>query len=198
MNDLDIMKRAQSYIESMAKGINPLTGEELPDADIVNNVRISRCLFYVSDVLKKVIDNGGEVQKNSAGKIRNKDKAPFALTDEQSKELEPDRKALSLSKTVSMINALIDDNVMQKLKRGVVSEWLYQRGFLKEITINGRNYLNPTAEGEAAGIYLGNYNTPEGNTVKMCLYSPEAQQFIFDNIDVIADFARGESGDAEE
>ncbi len=59
MEELDVMKRAQSYIESLANGKDPLTGNELPDADIVNNVRISRCLFYVSDVLKKVIDNGG-------------------------------------------------------------------------------------------------------------------------------------------
>lgn len=42
-------------------GIDPLTGREVSDEDIINNVRISRCLFYVSDVLKRVIDNGGEV-----------------------------------------------------------------------------------------------------------------------------------------
>ena len=29
--------------------------------DVINNVRISRCLFYVSDVLRQVIENGGVI-----------------------------------------------------------------------------------------------------------------------------------------
>ena len=188
MNDLEIMKRAQSYIESLANGADPLTGKELPDSDIVNNVRISRCLFYVSDVLKKVIANGGEVQRQT---LKPADKAEFALTDEQSAALTPDAKPLSLSKTVGIINSLIDESAMRKLKRTAVSDWLYQKGLLREITVNGRKCTNPTPAGEAVGIFLGDYNTADGHTVKICLYTPGAQQFIFDNIDVITESARG-------
>ena len=63
MNDLDVMKRAKQYIESLAKGIDPITGNEVSENDVVNNVRISRCLFYTAEVLQKVIDNHGEVQR---------------------------------------------------------------------------------------------------------------------------------------
>ena len=57
--DLEIMIHAKSYLDKLANGINPLTDQMLPESDIVNQVRISRCLFYVSDVLRQVIEKGG-------------------------------------------------------------------------------------------------------------------------------------------
>ena len=45
--NLELLKHAKEYIEKMANGINPLTGEIVPDNDLINNIRISRCLFYV-------------------------------------------------------------------------------------------------------------------------------------------------------
>ena len=189
MNELDVMKRAQSYMESLANGIDPLTGNDLPETDIVNNVRISRCLFYVSGVLKKVIDNGGEVQRE---KLKRADKADFSLTDEQAEALKPIDDDVSLSKTVGIINAQINTDTMKKLQRKAVVGWLKEKGLLKEIIINGRTHHNPSSEGELIGIKLIDYRTPEGNMVKMCVYSPDAQQFIFDNIDVITEFAAQE------
>ena len=189
MNDIDIMKRAKSYMESLANGRDPLTGNDLPDSDIVNNVRISRCLFYVADVLQKVIDNGGEVQRE---KLKKADKADFALTDEQTAALKPADDSISLSKTVGIINAQIDDFTMKKLQRKAVAEWLIEKSLLKEVIINGKTHYNPTSEGDLIGIKLVDYHTPEGSVVKFCVFSPEAQQFIFDNIDVIIEFASQE------
>ena len=57
--ELEIMIHAKTYLDKLANGINPLTDEVLPETDVVNQVRISRCLFFVSDVLRQVIDKGG-------------------------------------------------------------------------------------------------------------------------------------------
>lgn len=40
--NLELLKHAKGYIEKMANGINPLTNENIPDNDLINNVRISR------------------------------------------------------------------------------------------------------------------------------------------------------------
>ena len=50
MTELETIQRAKMYIDNLANGINPLNGQHLPEEDIVNNVRISRCLFYVSNL----------------------------------------------------------------------------------------------------------------------------------------------------
>lgn len=76
MTELEIMQHAKDYLDKLAKGIDPLTGREVPEGDIIHNVRISRCLFYVSDVLKQVLENGGiQVRR-----VKNSEMLPFALT----------------------------------------------------------------------------------------------------------------------
>ena len=54
---------AKDWILKLANGINPLNGSTLPDDDIVNNVHISRCLFYVSDLLDTIPDNNKKKSK---------------------------------------------------------------------------------------------------------------------------------------
>lgn len=54
MTQLEIIARAQMYLEKLANGVNPLTNEEVAENDVVNNVRISRCLFYTSGILKQI------------------------------------------------------------------------------------------------------------------------------------------------
>ena len=48
MTDLETIKRAKLYMEKLANGIDPITDKEAPEDDIINNVRLSRCFFYVS------------------------------------------------------------------------------------------------------------------------------------------------------
>ena len=43
--ELEIMIHAKGYLDKLANGVNPLTDEPLPETDVVNQVRISRCLF---------------------------------------------------------------------------------------------------------------------------------------------------------
>jgi hypothetical protein len=57
--DVNLVAHAKDYIEDLARGINPLTKNTIDDDDVINNVKISRCLFYVSDVLGEIVDNGG-------------------------------------------------------------------------------------------------------------------------------------------
>ena len=53
-SDIDQKKLsvATDWISKLANGINPIDGSILPDSDIVNNVHISRCLFFVSNLLE--------------------------------------------------------------------------------------------------------------------------------------------------
>ena len=59
MTELEKIERARMYMDKLANGINPIDDTMVPDEDIINNVRLSRCFFYVSDILRQVIENGG-------------------------------------------------------------------------------------------------------------------------------------------
>ena len=48
MTELEILQHAKDYLDKLAKGIDPLTDREVPENDIINNVRISRCLYMAT------------------------------------------------------------------------------------------------------------------------------------------------------
>lgn len=189
MTELETMMRARQYIESLANGKNPLTGENVKDDDIINNVRISRCLFYVSTVLQKVIDNGGEVQKIKSKKSQREE---FNLTEEQKSNLKPDKLSLSSSKITALINDQIDTEKMKKLKVTTLNSWLVSIGLLtEETTPIGKTRKIPTSDGEMLGLSETEFTDNRGS-VKYVIYNTNAQQFIFDNIDSVIEFAHNE------
>jgi len=192
MTELETMMRARQYIESLANGKNPLTGENVKDDDIINNVRISRCLFYVSTVLQKVIDNGGEVQKVKSKKSQREE---FNLTEEQKSNLKPDKLSLSSSKITALINDQIDTEKMKKLKVTTLNSWLVSIGLLtEETTPIGKTRKIPTSDGEMLGLSETEFTDNRGS-VKYVIYNTNAQQFIFDNIDSVIEFAHNEELD---
>lgn len=57
------------YMGKLANGINPIDDSVVPDEDIVNNVRLSRCFFFVSDVLRQIIEHSGIESEKKAKKL---------------------------------------------------------------------------------------------------------------------------------
>ena len=95
MTELEKIAYAKSFIDKLANGINPLDDTPIPDDDIANNVRLSRCFFYVSDILRQVYENGGVTSRSVLLKSRlrfllsnlrnsNIPKSPFLLARLQS------------------------------------------------------------------------------------------------------------------
>ena len=179
MNEIDTLARAKMYIEKLANGINPLTDTELPPEDIVNNVRISRCFFYVADVLGQVLDNSGVHQKHS-GK-----KEPFALTVEQAARFEYFEKPVSVTDFVEKLNSLVDIESMKKLKTTGITNWLVSIEMLEIVELpTGKTKKMPTKKGKALGIITESRFSQYGQ-YEAVLYDRNAQQFIMDNIDAV-------------
>ena len=63
MTERDKILYAKSYIDALANGVNPISGELIPDSETISQVKIVRCLFYVSSVLQKVCDELAEPEK---------------------------------------------------------------------------------------------------------------------------------------
>ena len=70
MTELEKIAYAKSFIDKLANGTNPLDDTPIPENDIANNVRLSRCFFYVSDILRQICENAGSYP-NKKEKIHN-------------------------------------------------------------------------------------------------------------------------------
>ena len=179
--NLDLVKHAKNYIEKMANGINPLTGEKVSDNDLINNVRIVRCLFYVNDVLERLLDNGG-VTKNNRVK-----KAAFYLDKDVLNKYDYSEGDLPISKIVKKINNLKINENITNLKITSVCNWLVNIGLLKEIDDNGKKTKRPTETGLNLGMYVKHKSGSYG-AYDIVMYTKNMQEFIINNFDSLLEF----------
>ena len=178
--ELEILIHAKGYLDKLANGINPLTDEPLPETDVVNQVRISRCLFYVSGVLRQVIERGGITKPKKAPKI------PFRLADTQLRNYQFFPEPIHISAIAERINSLIDQEYMRKLSHRSITTFLEQEGFLKSyVDTQGKNKREPTEKGLSEGISTEVRNGQYGS-YQVILYNQHMQQFILDHMDQIA------------
>ena len=182
MTELELMQHAKDYMDKLAQGIDPLTGQDVPEDDVINNVRISRCLFYVSDVLRQVIENGGIQVKT----VKNSEKATFALSFEERALYPFGDFPATVSVIAQRLNELVDLETVQKLKTTSITKFLMQSGLLfEEESLGGSKNKRPTEAGRQLGISTAQ-RTGQNGEYTAVVYSIDAQQFILDNLDAIA------------
>lgn len=148
---------------------------------MINNVRISRCLFYVSKILGQVIDNDGKVDTTFKKK---RSRAHFFITEEQQKNLETSETLIYVRDITEEINRVTCDNVTRKMQYSWINNWLVSIGMLEIIS----EKRHATEQGIEIGIKTEKRHSDKIGEYYVNLFSPSAQAFIFDNIDSIVTF----------
>ena len=188
MTELEKIERAKMYMDKLANGIDPISDKEVPEDDIINNVRLSRCFFFVSDVLRQVLENGGVGKRKKVGRLV---KIPFELSYEQRKNYNYSDSPISISEISRRISALSENESMSQMKYGSITGWLAQIGMLEtSLLATGRQTKRPTSAGRDLGIFTEARTGMNGDYIAV-LYNRNAQQFIIDNLDAIFEFERG-------
>jgi len=181
MTELEKVKNTKHIIDNLADGINPLSGEPHEADSILNDASMIRCFFHVTQILERVVQNGGVV-----GYTRRRDLKPFTLTEEQKSKITLSEKPVSVTGLVSAINAVAADPGMRRLTATQITSWLEQAGFLTTVlNAEGKNQRVPTDSSSLIGISQVERKNAAGTPFLMNLYNLEAQQFILDNIDAI-------------
>jgi hypothetical protein len=185
MTDLEIMIRAKMYIDKLANGIDPLTDSEVPGDSVLNNARIVRCFFYISGVLEKVIENGGEVGR------RHKPTLPFEITDEQIASVQISEHPDYITHINDRIYEAVDNPEMKKPRYKAITNWLVKNNFMQEVVVNGRTVKNVTSKGSSLGISK-EYKNGQYGEYYATLYNSAAQRFILAHLREILNDADGE------
>lgn len=187
MTELETMQRAKMYLDKLAQGIDPITNQEVPDDSVLNNVRLARCFFYVSDVLGKVIDNGGVV----GGKPKLQ---AFTISADQLTRIQISREPVRVTQLVDMISVAVDNPQMKKLSTTTITNWLLEKGLLEKQTgPDGKSRRVPTQNGLMLGlsteIRQGQYGEYQA-----VFYNTAAQQFVLDNLpDILTEKDTGQN-----
>lgn len=175
MEEQDKLLVAYDWVRKLANGINPLNGNAVNEDDIVNNVHISRCLFYVADILGKHSERRPKTNRNT----------PFDLS-----ALQIDKynyvDAISISAFARELQKLLPEN-MQAVSYNSMTKWLLQEGFLLESAPDndGHTYKIATPKGNSIGIFSEERES-NGRHFMGTLYNREAQKYLIEHLKEIS------------
>jgi hypothetical protein len=149
MTELEKIKRAKMYMDKLAKGINPIEDTMAPNEDVINNVRLSRYFFFVSDVLRRVIESGGT--KTAVVEEKPK-KLPLEVLFEKRSRSHYSEKPIPASEIAKRVNALADNENVRKFTYSGVLTWLTEIGMMEwASTSDGKRTKRPTKIGKESG-----------------------------------------------
>lgn len=175
MTELETMQRAKMYLDKLAQGVDPITNQEVPEDSVLNNVRLTRCFFYVSDVLGQVIANGGVI----GGKPKLQ---AFTISMDQLSKVQISQEPVRVTQLVEMIGLAVDNPQMKKLSTTIITNWLLKKGFLeKQTEPDGKSRRVPTQNGLMIGLSTQTRQGQYGE-YQAVFYNAQAQQFVLDNL----------------
>lgn len=175
MEEKEKILLAQSWVRQLANGVNPLNGSTLKEEEVVNNVHISRCLFYVAELLGKYSER--KTKSNSSRNI------PFVSSAIQ-REKYNFTDAISISAFSREIARLIPDD-METLNYKQMVKWLMQEGLLENSNPDSEGKISKiaTEKGNRIGIYSESRERKGGGFFLATFYNREAQMFLLNHID---------------
>ena len=183
MTELEKIAYAKTFIDKLANGINPIDGSEVQEGDIVNNVRLSRCFFYVSGILGQVIDNGG-ISPAPVKAERKSRKKPYSISQEQAERFEYSDRPIPATEIINRIVAIGPTEGVKRLPKRNLMKWLAYLDLVEEVSFDGRRIRRPTPSGEELGIFMEERRGQYG-VYHVMLFNLEAQRFVIDNIEAM-------------
>ena len=102
MTELEKIRNAKLYIEKLARGINPINDAPVAEDELINDVHISRCFFFVAELLERFLATVGAEDAVAHRRLK---KQPFSISEEQCGRFEyspvPSRSARSPAASTS-------------------------------------------------------------------------------------------------
>ncbi len=146
------------------------------------NICISACKTLNINAYDQLVKNTDEVETACL----KSGKKPFFATEQMRAHYKPYEYPVTVTELARQIN-LLKPYEMKRLSYRWILNFLKDALFIEDYeAADGHIYKKTTEAGESIGIFT-EQRTSERGTYTVLLYNTEAQQFIFDNIDAIAD-----------
>ena len=178
MTELETMQRAKMYLDKLSRGIDPITDREMPEDAVLNNVRICRCLHYVSGVLEQVIVNGGVVGKKERS-------VEFSITRPQMAHIQLTSYPVGINEFAENIRAATGNPDMKRPNTGKITAWLMERGLMELVNdAEGKPRRLPSEQGQRMGMSTKMRQGQNGEYLAV-YYDANIQRLILDHLEEI-------------
>lgn len=174
MEDLIVLKHAKTYIDQLAKGIDPISGNMVGEDAVLQQERLKKCFAYVSQVLENVV-------KQEESRENPPPREGFYITSEQLAVAPISDDPVKLSKFCSGISDFVKNTSPKHLEESLVEQWLLEQGYLEE-TEDGQ-YIASEKGKEMGMETIGGLT--EISKKSFTYYTSEAQHFILKHLEEI-------------
>lgn len=184
MTDNERYYTTKIYLDKLANGMNPVTGEDLPEDTILNDIYLCRAFALAADIIEEVIRNGCRVTP-----IRDtRDRLPFSITEQQRGKIVMSEAPVAISVISRRVERVLDRDI-RPIAPAKMTEWLEAQGLLKTLVDeNGKRTRVSTEEGEKLGIVTRKESMRNGEEILKNYYDINAQAFVIANLTEIAAF----------
>ena len=167
------LRQARYCLDRLAYGINPLDNTPLPEQDIVNQVQISRCLFYVSELLRRLSEENDTLSDS------------VYITEAEQRQFPFSETPITASEIGRRVQHLPGRKKRPQVRYHHITAWLISRGLMAESdNTDGKGRRVPTDSGLALGIDVENRTGFRGPYFCV-VYNRQAQQFIIEHLNEI-------------
>lgn len=182
--------RSKQYIDLMRQGIDPVSGENVPDDSVICNEKVKSCFNFISELLDEMLtDYEPQTDKKTE---------PFHLTDQQIRKVKITAMPIAITTFIARINKTLDKNTTKHIRTKDITGWLVHKGFVEPKTVKivkeQTEYI-PLETADKIGVFDVIKHSNNGNSDQHCLKLDQiGQQFIIDNIDEISQYITDTSG----
>lgn len=171
------IEKAIEILQKIAKGINPVNGEPINDESFLNDPRIIRCFFFVTEVLQNV--NNGVYSSN------NEKMTDFIITQEQKQRVQFPESKIGVNEFSKYVNACIDLSKSKRLTGVELNKRLKLLGILSEEKLDSgkiRTTINSNSINYGFELVRRSHN---GNEYEMVVMNDKGKKYLLENIESI-------------
>jgi hypothetical protein len=177
VSELEKMEKAKAVLMKIAKGVDPLTGEQIKEDSFLNNPKIIRCFYFVTEILDNVIN---------AAYSKSSKSTCFIITPEQKSRVTFPEGKIGVNEFSRYVNMCIDLNVSKRLTGVEINRRLKKMGVLSEkvnpATGKMRTITNDSSINYGFETLKKSFNGVEYDMVVM---NDEGKKYLLDNIEDI-------------
>lgn len=177
------LERAIEIMKLLTEGINPFTNEPYEEDSLINDPRMVRCLYYVTEVLEKY-------KAGSAPRYIPLKDLPYYFPDEIMQKVKLTGDKIGVNTFAKCINEVTDPSRCKRLTGTVLNNQLKKMGILSEA--EGTNGKHRTAINEQSALYGIESITVEfnGNTYEKLVFNEKGKEYLLGHLQEIMDFEK--------
>ena len=193
MKDLWELKRARYYMLAMSEGVNPCTGEDAGENDVIMQPQVQECCERIMMLLDKLIITKNMEKTETKRKRKKKKKRNFRETDSyiDIMDISLDTILNALLDVIEITDEPVGPNELARRINAVlgnsvkcitgyeINDFLVENGYLDITYICGRRRKKANELSGKIGVFGVKI---EGSMREKIIYSRKAQEYVVENL----------------